>query len=51
MYTLFLRDPYRTLVFHVPPEMHVDQVCNIEYKLYDWYILCHEKSLPFTGGS
>ena len=25
-YTLFLRDPYRTLVFHVPPEMHVDQV-------------------------
>ena len=25
--------------------------CNIEYKLYDWYILCHEKSLPFTGGS
>ena len=26
MYTLFLRDPYRTLVFHVPPEMHADQV-------------------------
>ncbi len=25
--------------------------CNIEYKLYEWYILCHEKSLPFTGGS
>ena len=25
--------------------------CNIEYKLYDLYILCHEKSLPFTGGS
>ena len=25
-YTLFLRDPYRTLVFHVPPEMHADQV-------------------------
>ena len=26
MYTLFLRDPYRTLEFYVPPEMHVDQV-------------------------
>ena len=25
-YTLFLRDPYRTLEFYVPPEMHVDQV-------------------------
>ena len=25
-YTLLLRDPYRTLVFHVPPEMHADQV-------------------------
>lgn len=26
MYTLFLRDPYRTLEFYVPPEMHVDHV-------------------------
>ena len=25
--------------------------CNIEYKLYEWYISCPEKSLPFTGGS
>ncbi len=25
-YTLLLRDPYLTLVFHVPPEMHADQV-------------------------
>ena len=25
-YTLFLRDPYRSLEFYVPPEMHADQV-------------------------